>query len=536
MIRGKTNTSSRIKKAYRRKALELHPDRNYGDVNRATKLFAEIQSAYQVLSDPQERAWYDSHREAILRDVDVGSSDHFEHNVRVTTVTELSSLMGKFKTTIPFTDAANGFYGKLRLTFETLAEEEYAACDWEGVASVDYPTFGTSESSYEDVVKPFYAVWTSFSTRKTFSWKDKHNYAEAPDRYVRRLMEKENKRFREDGIREFNDAVRTLVMFVRKRDPRYAANVQTEAERQKALKEAAAAQAARARAAQQAKVAEHVTPAWAQTVRTDQDGTFSESEVSEEEVIECVTCDKIFKSEKQYEAHEKSKKHIKAVQHLTRKMRKENKVLDLENLSAPAESSSQSASQDGEADDAEPTDIVDVAPVTEKESSVEESRVEHDSKQDVELKSASSTSEDDINHDEYAPREVVEKRVAGEPETAEILGTVPISTTDNIDILSGKLKHVALSDDDNSDWANTSKKKGKAKGKRAKKTTPGVSTPAEKPVKKEKMADEVPQHTCAVCNEVFPSKNKLFDHIKAEDHAQYVPQQGKGKKGKKSKK
>ena len=444
--------------------------------------------------------------------------------------------MGKFRTTIPFTDAPNGFYGKLRKTFETLAEEEYAACDWEGVVSVDYPSFGSSESSYEDVVKPFYAVWTSFSTRKTFSWKDKHNYAEAPDRYVRRLMEKENRRFREDGIREFNDAVRTLVMFVRKRDPRYLANVQTGAERQKALKEAAAAQAARARVAQQAKTAEHVMPAWAQTIRTDQEGTFSESEDSEEEIIECVTCDKVFKSEKQYEAHEKSKKHIKAVQHLTRKMRKENKLFDLENPSAPTERSSQSTSPDGEPDDVEPDDIVGLKPVTEEEPP-EDSAVESRSEQDVAQEPTSSTSEDDIN-DEYAPREVVENRVAGDLETADIADSMPISALDNIDILSGKLKHVALCEDDDSDWTNTSKKKGKAKGKRTKKTTPSTGTPAERTVEKEKVADEVPRHTCAVCNEVFPSKNKLFDHIKLEDHAQHVPQQGKrnGKKGNKSKK
>ena len=33
----------------------------------ATRRFGEIQQAYEVLSDPQERAWYDGHREAILR-------------------------------------------------------------------------------------------------------------------------------------------------------------------------------------------------------------------------------------------------------------------------------------------------------------------------------------------------------------------------------------------------------------------------------------------------------------------------------------
>lgn len=466
------NVISRIKKAYRRKALELHPDRNYGDVENATKLFAEIQSAYQVLSDPQERAWYDSHREAILRDVDVGSSEHFEHNVRLTSAAELSSLMGKFKTSVPFTDAANGFYGKLRATFETLAEEEYAACDWEGVASVDYPTFGTADSSYEDVVKPFYAVWTSFSTRKTFSWKDKHNYSEAPDRYIRRLMEKENKRFREDGIREFNEAVRTLVMFVRKRDPRYAANVQTEAERQKALKEAAAAQAARARALQQAKLEDHVLPSWAQSVRTEQDGTFSESEDSEEEVIECVTCDKVFKSEKQYEAHEKSKKHIKAVQHLTRKMRKENKLFDLESATPTAFASPQSVSDTEEAETAALGDTVDIKAVSQVEPMVEENAGTDDAAE-VSVHDAlpEESASEDAEDDEYAPREMVESRVSGGPASAEIPDTLPISRLDGMDALSGQFEDVALSNDSDgdNDWSNTATKVGKAKAKRAKK-------------------------------------------------------------------
>lgn len=31
------------------------------------------------------------------------------------------------------------------------------------------------------------------------------------------------------------------------------------------------------------------------------------------------------------------------------------------------------------------------------------------------------------------------------------------------------------------------------------------------------------QHKCAVCNEIFPSRSKLFDHIKDLDHAAPVP-------------
>lgn len=30
-------------------------------------MFGFIQKAYEVLSDPQERAWYDKHREAIIK-------------------------------------------------------------------------------------------------------------------------------------------------------------------------------------------------------------------------------------------------------------------------------------------------------------------------------------------------------------------------------------------------------------------------------------------------------------------------------------
>ena len=60
----------RLKRAYRRKALELHPDRNYGREAAATAEFADIQAAYDVLSDAHERAWYDAHERDILRGVD----------------------------------------------------------------------------------------------------------------------------------------------------------------------------------------------------------------------------------------------------------------------------------------------------------------------------------------------------------------------------------------------------------------------------------------------------------------------------------
>ena len=53
----RTANEEDIKKAFRRKALQFHPDRNREDG--ATERFKEINEAYQVLSDSESRARYD---------------------------------------------------------------------------------------------------------------------------------------------------------------------------------------------------------------------------------------------------------------------------------------------------------------------------------------------------------------------------------------------------------------------------------------------------------------------------------------------
>ncbi|MBX9808840.1 J domain-containing protein [Candidatus Gracilibacteria bacterium] len=53
-------TPEEIKKAYRKKAMELHPDRHGGDKQKEAE-FKKLNEAYGVLSDDQKKAHYDRH-------------------------------------------------------------------------------------------------------------------------------------------------------------------------------------------------------------------------------------------------------------------------------------------------------------------------------------------------------------------------------------------------------------------------------------------------------------------------------------------
>lgn len=452
----------RIKKAYRRKALELHPDRNINDTENATKRFAEVQTAYEVLSDPQERAWYDSHRDAILSgDSDAGGGPSEQSSAGTTSVTAIFSLMGRFSSSVPMNDSPSGFFGILNTFFEQLAAEEAAAAEWEDAEVIEYPPFGRATDDYDPVAKLFYRTWSSFSTRKSFSWRDKYRLSDAPDRYVRRLMEKENRKLREAGIREFNDAVQSLVAFVKKRDPRYVPNTQSEAERQQVLRNSAAQQAARSRAANQEKLADFTVPEWAQSRNDSNDiGEFlSSEEESEVEHIECVVCSKIFKSEKQYEVHEKSKKHVKAVQQLQRQMEKENATLALQLEEDP---SSTYSPVDDRPDAASETPGVD--PPQDHDDGFDHDNI--NSTTSTEDAKPSSASNSETGDDEYAPRSAVEERFATDKgrETRGVRATGNTDLDADIDSASVSAGDLAFNQD-----APVGQKVGKAKLKREKK-------------------------------------------------------------------
>ncbi|RJE19379.1 C2H2 finger domain protein [Aspergillus sclerotialis] len=507
-----------IKKAYRKKALELHPDRNYGNTEFTTQLFAEIQSAYEVLSDPQERAWYDNHRHALSGAGEDQKSHEYSYNMRMTTSEDIYRLFSQFSPRMEFSDSPKGFYGGLREAFDRLALEEKVACQWEDLQIIDYPTFGYRDYAFDDV-RQFYLVWSGFSTNKSFAWKDIYRYSEAPDRRVRRLMEKENRHLREESIREFNSAVRSLVAFAKKRDPRYKANAQSETQRQETIRQASAAQAARSRAANNAKLRDVVTPEWARSEILDEDH-FSVSE-GELERFECVVCHKDFKNPRQLEAHERSKKHRKAVKQLCWEMESQNRHLGLNTYEEPENTGTGTngpplgqccgdplpgipcANDKTRANDSvlnNSSDISGVPSDCQPETGTSTIPGKYLVLDDPSYTNCdeNSVSGPEENATDYASREVVERRLQSDPffddNDIESLADDVCQNSSNLDV-------------DGSLPSPPRRPLGKAKQKRNKKAA--------------KMAmQQFPELTCATCNACFPSRTQLFRHLRELNHVQ----------------
>ncbi|XP_013134131.1 PREDICTED: dnaJ homolog subfamily C member 21 isoform X2 [Papilio polytes] len=204
----KEASSSEIKKAYRKLALQWHPDKNLDKLQEAKEQFQLIQNAYEVLSDPQERSWYDNHREQLLRGA---GSSYNDDSLDVYPYFSPSCYKG-------FTDEPQGFYGVYSEVFSKLASEETDFLDDpEDVAKI--PKFGNSTTPYEEVHE-FYAFWMAFSTNKSYVWLDQYEISQGDNRRVIKLMEKENNKIRQKARKERNEEIRRLVSFVRRKDKR----------------------------------------------------------------------------------------------------------------------------------------------------------------------------------------------------------------------------------------------------------------------------------------------------------------------------
>ncbi|XP_011310228.1 dnaJ homolog subfamily C member 21 [Fopius arisanus] len=306
-----------LKKSYRKLALKWHPDKNLDTPVEAKEQFQLVQQAYEVLSDPHERSWYDNHREAILKG---GIGENYkDESIDLFQYFSPSCFKG-------YNDDEKGFYMVYRHVFETLAAED-AEFARDGESDNEVPNFGDSQSSYDDVVHPFYAYWQSYTTRRSFAWLDPYDIRETPNRRVLRLVEKENKKVRDKAKRERNEQVRNLVAFIRKRDKRVQAHAQRLAERALENTKKAKERQRQQLLERQRELKDHKISDWSKFsnieselkhIEADLAAEFGEEisgdEDDEDEVIDsnalyCVACNKIFKTQKAFSNHENSKKH-----------------------------------------------------------------------------------------------------------------------------------------------------------------------------------------------------------------------------------
>ncbi|CAM9196423.1 unnamed protein product [Discosporangium mesarthrocarpum] len=199
-----------IKKAYRKAALVWHPDKNVGNEEEAHARFQEIQHAYSVLSDPHERNWYDDHRDEILHPERYADGEDGEGGAL--------NLYQYFSSTAfsGFGDDESGFYRTYERVFQEIWVNE---ADVRSKGEPQPPHMGNHDSPYAQAAD-MYSFWESFVTKLTFGWVDEYNLSEAPNRKVRRLMEKANNKLRATAKRKYQEQIQALVDFCRRRDKR----------------------------------------------------------------------------------------------------------------------------------------------------------------------------------------------------------------------------------------------------------------------------------------------------------------------------
>lgn len=542
-------SDAEIKKSYRRLALKWHPDKNTDNSEESTRVFTEIQQAYEVLIDPQERAWYDKHREQIIR----GGDDYVDNSINLMKYFSASVYCG-------FGDDAQGFYAVYANVFEIITKEDAEFADGQ---DLEVPEFGTSTSDYEEVVQPFYAHWQSYSTLKSYVWLEKYDLREAPNRRVQRLMEKDNKKIRDAVKKERNEEVRALVKFVRKRDKRVKAYLELLKEKDEERQRITKQKRLEALREREKMFEAYKEESWASLSGLEEDlvqmndhldsefgrdNDINESQSDEEEVQQyyCVACDKAFKTEKALVNHEKSRKHKDKVAAIKREMADSEDIDELAlhngengvNEDYDARTESEYLSKRQHSVDETCADFVSVGELNLMDSvDLSTMRIKGNNRYKVKAlherkRALSGIGEGDLergDEEKEAANEESNRMEAksDEREVEETTGNEKseenVHEDDSTHNLSNE-NRITTSDIDNKETEDCKENLESQESEGDRQTT-GAVTEKRKPKegnKKSPQASKEPaanSFKCNVCQDSFPTRNKMFQHIKELGHA-----------------
>lgn len=541
-----------LKKQYRKMALKYHPDKNPDDPEGAKQTFQIIQQAYDVLSDPQERAWYDNHREQILRG---GLGEKLEE--------EGIDLFQYFSSSCysGFSDDESGFFGVYNEVFNILAKEDMDFIDDED-SDFEIPCFGLSDDDYEKVVGPFYAYWASYNTPRSYTWLDKYDTRQGENRWVKRKMEAENKKVRDKAKKERNEVVRNLVQFVRKRDKRvveYSKKLQEKAEmnKKKTLefqkkqredrKKLFEVGSAEVGGINMSEMEEQLRQLEGEYTDTESDTEDLESMCTDDELGEeldnlyCVACDKIFRTIGAKDNHESSRKHKDNLAKLIEEMNEDANLEEAEEK--PGCSENELHISDGKiSDDCNETRSTGKSKKQKKKHKKKLAAVitrDSDYEQSAEteiIKPADTISDDDgrkkkskvknkkktrsKKSDVTASETVPENNNCCTDDVEKGSNIIEVHQEDNMNKCEEIISIINASASDHEEETNLSNVR---KGRQT-----NLSKNIEDPLKAENL--------CVQCRAAFPSKNKLFAHLKSSGHAVHIPTESKPTMSKKSKK
>ncbi|KAL6042526.1 DnaJ subfamily C member 21 [Balamuthia mandrillaris] len=563
-------SADELKKAYRKKALLWHPDRNIHQPELAHERFQELQQAYDVLSDPHERAWYDDHREAILRGGDGTAEDGAEHGINLWPFFNNSCFSG-------YNDGPKGFYTVYGGLFAKLAEEEEeaAANKKQKNGSPAAPAFGDLFTPYP-AVKEFYNHWLNFVTQKNFAWCDQYKTTEAPNRQIRRLMEKENKKCRDKERRLFNEQVRHLVEHVRKKDKRVIEHLiktkqETEQKREKELlrKKQQEEERQAARELQEAEELQHLENFQEEWDKLGLDDIYSPEELSRgkknkkgkgkgkdvqaaadavdakhmdgEAELFCPACKKSFKSERSYQNHEKSKKHLANVKKLERELLEaalaaedeDEEAEEEEDEGAKGEEDMQKHGNDSEHSE-EFVVLGDADSSSEKEQrEADGQESEDDEEEEWEMllryqqqsRRFSTGSQDEDEEEEEAKNEEDEGSAdtdvtsnTNEAKEQEENESAPESSAKENGLDEGEEEEVEAKITKETAKPFTKKERRMLRKMRKKDSRAATNS---SPAPSSSSSSEDNALRCKTCSVTFRSRNKLFQHIKQTGHAAF---------------
>ena len=456
-----------IRKSYRKLALKLHPDKNQNSLE-SKEQFSELQAAFEVLMDKQERAWYDRHREAILLSGDSDYKNYQDNSINLLRFFTTSCYSG-------VGDNPTEFFPVYRNVFDVISQEDSL---FREVADTEPPTFGDSTSDYDTVVYEFYAYWTSYSTPISYVWKEKWDTRDAPTRRVARAAEMDNVKLREQAKKERNERVRTLALFVRKRDPRVKAYEgkldEKRRERGEKRRENRLEQKRHA-----TRLFEGCVPSRENGLEDDSSSAESDLEALEENY--CPACEKSFHSQKTFINHQKSSKHKENVAFL-------RKLLEGQEQTELSLSGEELAIEGLDQLELSQELAVDTAPKSSKKSKKKR-------RKNKPLPPHSGLSDSDSEQIDVAD---------------ELMDVVP----ENPEVSADKATEVPQGDAVKINPAPVKKNKIQAKPQKIRIAPPQAAGG------KSKSSPSNPETIlCRVCRQQFATRNKLFRHIEATGHA-----------------